>query len=241
LRLQPAESGRPDGHADRVRPPGHQVGPPHSQRRTGPARSRRAARLLPHVSRADLPSRVTVSTGVTSTLLAGVEHGDYDVAFLEHCGHPGVGVLESSELGEDEVVFVSAGTGIQPGVVDLEELLPYPILTCQRQCCTRILLESNLRRSGFNIEDFAGATEVDDIAMLCRMIGDPGRLTFVSTMLVAADLAAGRLQAHTVDGWQHRRSRTVVARDAETLATWRSVFVEAVAKERVAQERLAAG
>lgn len=187
------------------------------------------SRLLPHVSGTDLASRVTVSTGVTSTLLAGVEHGDYDVAFLEHCGHPGVAELESSEIGEDEVVFVSAGTDIAPGVVDLDELLRHAILTCQRQCCTRILLETNLRRSGHNIEDFTGATEVDDIATLRRMVRDPGRLTFVSSMLVAAELAVGQLEAHTVNGWQHRRSRAVVARDAETLDTWRSVFFDAVA------------
>lgn len=187
------------------------------------------SRLLPHVSRFDLAGRVTVSTGVTSALLAGVERGDYDVAFVEHCGHPGVAALESSELGEDEVVFVSAGTGLVPGVVDLAELLPHTILTCHRQGCSRILLESNLRRSGCNIEDFAGVTEVEDISTLRRMTGDAGRLAFVSSNMVAAELAAGHLEAHTVGGWQHRRRRAVVARDAETLATWRSVFVDAVA------------
>lgn len=191
------------------------------------------SRLLPHVSRLESASHVTVSTGVTNVLLAGVEHGDYDVAFVEHCGHPGVAALESSELGEDEVVFVSAGTGLAPGVVDLAELLPNAILTCQRECCSRILLESNLRRSGYNIEDFAGATEVEDISTLRRMVGDVGRLAFVSSSMVAAELAAGHLVAHTVAGWQHRRSRVVVARDAETLATWRSVFVDAVAQERM--------
>ncbi len=185
--------------------------------------------LLPHVSRFDLASHVTVSTGVTSELLDGVEHGEYDVAFVEHCGHPGIAALESSELGEDEVVFVSSGTGLAPGVVDLAELLPYTILTGQPECCTHILLESNLRRSGCSVEDFAGATEVEDISALRRMLCDAGRLAFVSSDMVAVELAAGQLQAHTVSGWQHRRSRAVVARDAETLATWRSVFVDAVA------------
>ena len=187
------------------------------------------SRLLPHVSRLDLSSRVSVSTGVTSTLLAGVEHGDYDVAFVEHCGDLGVAALESSELGKDEVVFVSAGTGLAPGVVDLAELLPYTILTCQLQCCSRILLESNLRRSGCKVEDFAGATEVECLSSLRYVVSDADRLAFVPRSLVAAELAAGHLKAHTVGGWQHWRSRAVVARDAETLATWRSVFVDAVA------------
>jgi len=197
------------------------------------------SRLMPHVSRLDLASRVTISTGVTGALLAGVERGDYDVAFVEHSGHPGVAALESSELGEDEVVFVSAGTGLVPGVVEIAELLPYAILTCQRQCCARILLESNLRRSGCTIEDFAGVTEVECISTVPRMVLDAAHLAFVSSDMVAAELAAGHLCAHTVGGWQHRRSRAVVARDAETLATWRSVFVDAVAEERTGHRSLA--
>lgn len=187
------------------------------------------SRLLPHVSRLESASHVTVSTGNTSTLLAGVEHGDYDVAFVEHCGDLGAATLESSELGKDEVVFVSAGTGLAPGVVDLAELLPYTILTCQLQCCTRILLESNLRRSGCKVEDFAGATEVECLSTVRHMVSDADRLAFVPRSLVAAELAAGHLNAHTVRGWQHWRSRAVVTRDPETLANWRSVFVDAAA------------
>lgn len=190
--------------------------------------------LLRRVSRLDLASHVSVSTGVTSDLLAGVEHGDYDVAFVEHCGHPGVGALESRELGEDEVIFVSAGASLAPGVVNPAELLPHVILTCQRQCCTHILLESNLHRSGYSLEDFAGVIEVEDISALRRMVRDTGRLAFVSSNMVAAELEAGHLVSHTVAGWQHRRSRAVVARDAETLATWHSIFTDAVAQERIA-------
>jgi DNA-binding transcriptional LysR family regulator len=189
--------------------------------------------LLQHVSRLDLAGHISVSTGVTSALLAGVEHGDYDVVFVEHCGHPGVGTLESRDLGEDEVLFVSAGTDLAAGDVDLAELLPHVVLTCQRQCCSHVLLESNLHKSGHRIDDFAGVIEVEDLSALRRMVQDTGRLAFVSSNIVATELTAGDLVAHSVEGWQHRRSRAVVARDAETLATWHSMYIEAVAQERI--------
>jgi len=188
--------------------------------------------LLQHVSRLDLAGNVSVSTGVTSALLVGVEHGVYDVAFFEHCGHPGVGKLESRSLGEDEVLFISAGANLTPGVVDLAELLPHVVLTCQRQCCSHILLESNLHRSGYSLGDFAGVIEVEDLSALRRMVSDTGRLAFVSSNMVATELEAGHLVAHTVEGWQHQRDRAVVARDAQTLDTWHSVFADAVAQER---------
>lgn len=192
--------------------------------------------LLQHVSNLDLASHVSVSTGVTSDLLLGVEHGDYDVAFVEHCDHPGVDELESRYLGEDEVLFVSSGASLAPGVVSIAALLPHVVLTRQRQCCTHILLESNLHRSGHILEDFAGVIEVEDISALRRMVRDSGRLAFVSSNMVAAELEAGDLVAHTVEGWQHRRSRAVVARNTETLDRWHSMFVDAVARERARPE-----
>lgn len=189
--------------------------------------------LMRHVSRLDLAGHISVSTGVTSALLSGVERGDYDVAFVEHCGHPGVGTLESRDLGEDEVLFVSAGSDLAPGVVNLAGLLPHVVLTCQRQCCSHVLLESNLHRSGYSLADFAGVIEVEDISALRRMVSDTGRLAFVSSNMVATELEAGHLVAHTVEGWQHQRNRAVVARDTETLDTWHSVFVDAVAQEGI--------
>jgi len=184
-------------------------------------------RLLAHVEHLELSQHVTSSVAATDEIVHGIECGRYDVIFLEHCGLPALERFATKDLTEDVVVFLSSHTKLPAGEVDIEELLPHQIYCCPTCCCTRRLLDKNLKSIGLEISNFSRVIDIGDIHVMRDSLVHRGGVAFLSQELVAAELAAGQLVAHTVAGFVHKRRRTIVARDRHTVDAWHSHYLAA--------------
>lgn len=181
-------------------------------------------RLLGRVETYDPHCSVTATICVSAEVAAGVASGRLDVGFLEHCGLTELESLAAREIGSDEVVFVSSRTRLTGAKVEIAELLEQPLYSCPAACCTRMLLEHNLRRLGLTISDFHKVLDVNDLQVLRAALLERGGVAFVSRELMATELADGTALAHTVSGFLHRRRRTIIARNERTADHWRGLW-----------------
>lgn len=168
--------------------------------------------------------RIVVTMEATQDLISGFRRGNYDIVFMEHCHLEALSDLLCTDLGEDEVVFVSAGTGIQRDVVTVEELQGHSLYVCPSRCCTRQLLERNLARTGRGVDSFRRVIEPGDTHLLKRTMLESGGVTFGSRRLFAEELRAGRMRAHTVDGFEHHRRVVLLAQSEALLEVWAGYY-----------------
>jgi LysR family transcriptional regulator, transcriptional activator of the cysJI operon len=159
-------------------------------------------------------------------VLAGLEEGRFDLAVMEMCERFDLSAYRSFPLPEDEMVFVSApGLGLPEPEAALDALLPIPLFTRKEGCCSRTFLEGNLRRVGHDLDEFRRIIVLDDLHMVVEAVLRGDGVSFMSRDVLAAHLAAGRLRAHHVAGFQHTRSRALVLARAGDLDGPLGLFV----------------
>ena len=108
------------------------------------------------------------------------------------------------------MVFVSApGLGVPSPEATVDELLGIPLFTRKEGCCSRTLLENNLKRVGRDMEEFRRIITSDDLHMIVQAVLQGDGVSFLSRDVLAAHLEAGRLKTHYVPGFQHTRSRAL--------------------------------
>ena len=76
-------------------------------------------------------------------------------------------------------------------------------------CSSREMLRQNLHRKGYDFGDFEGVLISDDLRLTIESVVAGDGIAFVSRVLVGDHLAAGRLVGCQVDGFEHRRGRSV--------------------------------
>lgn len=182
------------------------------------------ARLMGHLSSLGLASHLSVTTGPTDEMTDGVAQGRYDAVFLEHCGLPAIAALHYESIGEEEVVFLSAGTDLPAGEIPLEELLPQQLFSCPTSCCTRRMLDGNLASVGLDVGAFARLTDITDLRVMQEVLLAQGGVAFLSRDLFPEARRDGGIKEHRVVGFDHTRRRSIVARDRETAELWRSFW-----------------
>lgn len=177
-------------------------------------------RLLAHVESLEVGRHITSSIAVGEAIIEGLAAGRYDVGFFEHCDLPEVRQFSTRDLEDDVVVFISSQTDLPAGQVEIAALREHPIYSCPTCCCTRKLLDKNLASVGLQVTDFARVVDIGDIHVMRSSLLERGGVAFLSRDLMAAELAAGRVAAHTVSGFVHDRRRTVVARERAVADAW---------------------
>lgn len=150
-----------------------------------------------------------------SELLQGMSEGMFDAAVLE-----GAALLDTSfasyALPEADIVFFSAPTlGLSSPETRLEELLEKPLFTRREECCSRILLERGLKGMGLDISAFKKVIILDDLHLLIQTVLEGGGVSFLPLDLLGDHLAAGRVNAHFIQGFQHARQRNLVVNQGE--------------------------
>lgn len=164
-------------------------------------------------------SRIQFLFDTPENILRGVAEERYDVAVAEHCTVPELDGLRCFTLPADEMVFVSApGLRLPTPRIPVEVLLAQTLLHRREECCSRIFLDANLARIGRAIGDFRRAVLIDDLHLIVRSAVAGEGVAFVSCDVVAPQVREKQLVTHGVDGFAHRRDRTLVAsaRQAES-------------------------
>jgi LysR family transcriptional regulator, transcriptional activator of the cysJI operon len=154
--------------------------------------------------------RVTLDS--PEALLAGLRQGLADVAVADHCDFLDLTEFTAQPLPSDEMVFVSAPALEIPSFLeDPAPLLQRTFITRKEGCCSRKLLETNFSRSVPGNPQFSRVIVLDDVRLIVEAVRRGTGVAFVSTDVVAGDVAAGALREHRVRGFQHRRCRSLIS------------------------------
>lgn len=144
-------------------------------------------------------------------IVEALRDGMYDLAVLEHCECFDFSDLSTVPLPGDDMIFVSSpALNLPAGHTPLAELLSQTMLARKEGCCSRTLLESNLRTIGKELSDFRNSVVIDDLHMILQSTQGGQGVAFLSRELVQDQIEAGLLREHCIEGFQHSRNRTLV-------------------------------
>ncbi len=162
-------------------------------------------------------------------ILQGLAKGRYDLAVMELCECFDVSDYDAFPLPGDEMVFVSApGLGIPSPDTSIETLVETPLFARHEGCCSRILLEDNLKAVGHALRDFRRVIVLDDLHLVVRAVVEGEGIAFLSRDVLGDHLAAGGLLAHHVPGFRHARQRALVLNRGASLDGPAAHFVTAL-------------
>ncbi len=163
--------------------------------------------MMEHADLADLSFMFDTPAKIVESLRDGM----YDLAVIEHCESVDFSDLTTLDLPGDEMIFASApALGIPAGDITLSELFSFNIFIRKEGCCSRTLLEINLRAIGRELSDFRSCVVVDDLLMIVRAtLGGQG-ISFLPRDLVQDQLETGLLLEHRIDGFRHHRNRNLI-------------------------------
>ena len=143
--------------------------------------------------------------------LKGLLENEFDLAIVEHCGSIEMKEATIYPLDPDELIFISSPSLSLSGKdVSLNELLSQRLIARREGCSSRCLLQDNLTHFGKSLDDFGGIIIYEDLHMTIQNVLDGRGVAFVSKSLVSEYLQRHELQAHSVEGFNCFRSRSVV-------------------------------
>jgi DNA-binding transcriptional LysR family regulator len=162
-------------------------------------------------------------------ILQGLGARSFDMAVMELCEAFDLSELAAFPLPGDEVMFASApALGLPSPDTTLAALLDVPFFVRREGCCSRLLLENNLRAVGHDLREFRQVIVHDDLHLIVQAILDGEGISFLSRDMLQDHLAAGRLVAHRVPGFHHSRQRALVLERPVALDEASSHFVTAL-------------
>lgn len=159
------------------------------------------------------PNNLNILFGTPDAVIQSLMDRLVDIAVLEHCGNFDRKGYEEHPLPDEEMVFVSAPElGIESGAIRLDALAPCRIFVRSDRCCSRILLERNMRRIGENLDRFRSIVTCEDLQVIINAVANGGGIAYLSGGVVRGLLHDGILMAHYVKGFVHNVKRTLVVR-----------------------------
>jgi len=162
-------------------------------------------------------------------ILQGLAKGQFDLAVMELCECFDLSAVDTFPLPGDEMVFVSSPRlGIASPDTTVEALLDTPLFARHEGCCSRVLLEDNLKAVGHELRDFQKVIVLDDLHLVVQAVVEGEGIAFLSRDVLGDHLAAGRLTAHYVPGFRHGRQRALVLNRGVSLDGPSASFVTAL-------------
>ncbi|MDD2500129.1 MAG: LysR family transcriptional regulator [Geobacter sp.] len=150
-------------------------------------------------------------------VLAGVQEGRFDIGLLEHCEQLDFSELQTIQLPDDDVLFVSSPQlNIPAGDLSVEQLGCHTLFSRRAECCSTKFLTFNLKRIGLDDTVFPSRIIYDDLHQIIASTVDGLGVAFTARSLVAEHIAAGTLRPHHVPGFLHARRRTLIFRPCFT-------------------------
>ncbi|GAB4557345.1 MAG: LysR family transcriptional regulator [Geothermobacteraceae bacterium] len=136
--------------------------------------------------------------------------GEFDLAIVEHCDETSLDDFASYSLPEDELAFISAPELELEESCAVDALLGFRLYARRDGCSSKELLKQNLAATGHGLDDFATVVVSDDLRWSIDNICAGNGIGFMSLCLVERELDSGALRATRVEGFSHRRRRSVL-------------------------------
>jgi DNA-binding transcriptional LysR family regulator len=162
-------------------------------------------------------------------ILRGLAKGQFELAVMELCECFDMSAVDTFPLPGDEMVFVSSPRlGLASPDTPVGALFETPLYSRHEGCCSRVLLEENLKAVGHQLRDFRQVIVLDDLHLVVQAVVEGEGIAFLSRDVLGEHLAAGRLTAHYVRGFKHGRQRALVLNRGGSLDTASASFVAAL-------------
>jgi len=175
------------------------------------------------------PNSLNILFGTPDDVVRRLMERIVDIAVLEQCGDFDRKGYNVYHLPDEEMVFVSApGLGIELGTVHLDVLAHCRIFVRSDGCCSRILLEGNLRRIGENLDRFGNIITCENLQVIINTVANGGGIAYLSKCVVRELLHDGTLRANNVEGFADTVKRMVVVRETFRPDILSAVFLDAV-------------
>lgn len=172
---------------------------------------------LPHVMREFMLScpennNLNFVFKMPDQIVSGLKDGCYDMAVIEHCKCFDLSDFETIELQSDEMIFAAAPSlGLVGEQQPIEKILHQTLYARSEGCCSRTLLEANLGRLSFGLENFNRIVTYDDLHIIIRALIDGLGIGFISNELIAPYVERGELNIFRVSDFTHKRQRTLIS------------------------------
>lgn len=147
-----------------------------------------------------------------SEALRGLRNEEFDLAVIEHRLDLDFAGLNRFSMPDDEMLIVAAAEPFIPnvdGVVQLADLKQYRLFARRDGCSSKELMRKNLEAINFEFNDFGGVVVSDDLHFTIQSVLRGDGIAYLSQALVSAYLKSGELVGLRVDGFAHRRGRSV--------------------------------
>lgn len=166
--------------------------------------------MMEYIDMADLSFMFDTPDKIVEALRDGM----FDLAVIEHCECFDLSDLSTIALPGDDMIFVSSpALAVPPGNTNADALFAKTVFTRKEGCCSRTLLEGNLRAIGRELSDFRSFVVIDDLHMIVQATREGQGVAFLSRELVQDHIDAGMLCEHRIDGFRHHRNRTLILHD----------------------------
>lgn len=163
---------------------------------------------------------LTVSFEMPHRLLQRLQENRLDLIVIEHWEALELSNYRTLSLPEDEMVFVSAPSlRLSKPMVSIDELVGQRLYRRKEECCSWKYLTLNMRVVGRSIAEFTKTMIYDDLHVILEAVKAGDGIALMSSDLVRKHVAEGTLCEHRVEGFNHRRKRTLILGDCVTRNT----------------------
>ena len=145
--------------------------------------------------------------------LDGLRHEEFDVAVIEHRLDLDFIGFDRYSLPDDSLLIVASPSYSLPnidGVVKMQDLKGLRLFARRDGCSSKELMRINLAVCGYDFDDFDGLLVSDDLRFTIQSVIAGEGIAYVSESLVNNHLTSGELVGLRVQGFDHRRGRSVV-------------------------------
>ena len=145
--------------------------------------------------------------------LRGLRVEEFDVVVIEHSLDLDFSGFNRFSMPDDEMLLIMSATvpvRNDDGVVKIEDLKEKRLYTRRDGCSSKELMRCNLRTQGFDFSDFASVVVSDDLRFTIQSVLAGEGVAYMSQALVSSYLESGQMIGLYVDGFEHRRGRSVV-------------------------------
>lgn len=145
--------------------------------------------------------------------LRGLRNEEFDMAVVEHRLDQDFTGFDRFSMPDDEMLVVAAVSSTIPnvdGVIQLADLKDLRLFARRDGCSSKELMRQNLVANGSGFDEFRGVVVSDDLHFTIQSVLRGDGIAYVSQALVSSHLTSGALVGLRVDGFEHRRGRSVV-------------------------------
>ncbi|MBJ6725526.1 LysR family transcriptional regulator [Geomesophilobacter sediminis] len=146
--------------------------------------------------------------------LQGLQEGLFDLIVIEHLEMLDLSRYLTLPLPEDEMVFVaSPRLGLSEPHVPIDELVRQKLFRRKEDCCSWKYLALNLEMIGRDAGEFTQTVIYDDLHVIIDSLIEGEGIALMSRDLVRKHVEAGELGVYRVEGFNHRRKRSLIISD----------------------------